>query len=217
MPEPTQKPSKATEILARLEELTASLRRRPTMHPEDDEPVDPADKRSLAGRLSVVTHQRTAAEEAAAKALAMVAELRAAHEAELASLRAEAAVSVTAAARRVEESYALRAAMVDADDDGVSTARRLYESIPEAKRPESIIEWWKGLTPEAAPKTLRAYLPAPETTTQAPTQAPPRQPPKVDVGRGKATEPDPATMDAAAYDAWLAGMARQRDTERMLG
>lgn len=214
MPEPTPK-SKASEILAKLEELTSSLRRRPAARDEDDDAIDPSDKRSLAGRLSVVTHQRTAAEDSAAKALALVAELRAAHESDLAALRAEAAISVTAGVRRVEENYALRGLMLEADDDGVSAAHRLYESIPENKRPNSIIEWWKGLTPEAAPKTLRAYLAAPVEVAAPPAST--RQPPRVDVGRGKATEPDPATMDAAAYAAYLDGFARQRDADRMGG
>jgi hypothetical protein len=212
MPDPTSK-SKASEILARLEELTTSLRRRPADRPEDDD-IDPADKRTLAGRLSVVTGQRTAAEEAAASALKLVAELRAAHEADLAALRVEAAQSVVAGVRRVEQGYALRALMVEPDEDGVTAAHRLYESLPENKRPDNIVEWWKGLAPENAPKTLRPYLAA-SVVEPAPIASATRQPPRVDVGRGKATEPDPATMDGAAYEAYLASFAQRRDAERL--
>lgn len=210
------KKTAASEILAKLEELSASLRRAPAARVEDDD-LDPTDKRGLAGRLSVVTHQRTQAEQTAAAAVKLADDLRAAHAAELAAIRAEAAAAVTAGVRRVEQGYALRAAMVEPDDDGVQTAHRLYEALPENKRPDSIVEWWKGLTPEAAPKTLRAYLPAPATdTTTTTTATPARQPPKVDVGRGKATDPDPTNMDAAAYDAWLEGMTRARDAERLI-
>lgn len=215
MSEPTTKKKTSETILEELQRLTASLRRQPAAQREEDD-VDPTDKRSLAGRLSVVTHQRAAAEEAAAKALKLAEDLRQEHAAELAALRAEAAKSVTEGVRRVEQGYALRAAMVEPDDDGVSAAHRLYEAIPENKRPDSIVEWWKGLTPEAAPKTLRAYLPAPVVEQQAAGSAA-RQPPKVDVGRGKATEPDPATMDAAAYATYLEGFASKRAAERMQG
>ena len=213
MPEPS-KPSKSSEILAKLEELTNALRRRPAARDEEDAEIDPADKRALTGRLSVVAAQRRAAEEAAAAALKLAADLKTAHAEELAALRAEAAVSVTAGVRRVEQNYALRAAMVEPDDDGVATAHRLYESLPENKRPDSIVEWWKGLTPEAAPKTLRGYLAAPVAETTTTTTAV-RQPPRVDVGRGRATEPDPATMDAVAYDAYLESFAQKRAAERM--
>lgn len=219
MSDPTQKKSKSTEILDQLRELTASLRRQPAREPADDDPVDRND-RTLAGRLSVVAHQRTQAEAAATKALEMAEQLRAAHAEELAALKAEAAKSVMEGVRRVEQGYALRAMMADPDDDGVSTAYRLYEAIPENKRPDSIIEWWKNLTPEAAPKTLRAYLPAPKdetATTQTQTQTQARQPPRVDANRGRATEPDPASMDAAAYEAYLNGFAQKRNAAHFGG
>lgn len=209
------KKSAATEILAKLEELTASLRRAPAARVEDDD-IDPTDKRGLAGRLSVVTHQRTQAEQTAAAAVKLAEDLRAAHAAELAAIRAEAAASVTAGVRRVEQGYALRALMVEPDDDGVATAHRLYEALPENKRPDSIVEWWKGLTPDAAPKTLRAYLAAPvEEQTTTTTTTPARKPPAVDVGKGKATDPDPGKMTPEQYDAWLDGMARERDAARL--
>lgn len=209
MPEPTPKKSRYDELLAKFEELSNSVRRRPAVHDEDDDAIDPSDKRTLTGRLSVVTSQRRAAEEAAAAALKLAADLKAAHAEELAALKAEAAVSVTAGVRRVEQGYALRAAMIEPDDDGVSTAHRLYEAIPENKRPDSIVEWWKTLTPEAAPKTLRAYLAAPVAEQQAQT-TPIRQPPKVDVNRGKATDPDPSKMTAEQYDAWLEAARAER-------
>jgi len=213
MPEPTTpQQSRYDELLAKFEELSNSVRRRPAVH-DDDEEVDPTDKRSLTGRLSIVTSQRRAAEESAAAALKLAADMKAAHAEEMAALRAEAAVSVTAGVRRVEQGYALRAAMVEPDDDGVQTARRLYEAIPENKRPDSIVEWWKTLTPEAAPKTLRAYLVAPVAEQTTTTTA--RKPPAVDVGRGKATDPDPATMDAAGYEAWLNGFSQQRNQDRL--
>lgn len=214
---PESKTSKASEILAKLEELTNSLRRRPAVRDEDEDTIDPADKRALTGRLSVVTAQRRTAEEAAASALKLAADLRGAHAEELAALRAEAAVSVTAGVRRVEQNYALRAAMLEPDDDGVATAHRLYDAIPDNRRPDNIVEWWRGLTPEAAPKTLRAYIAAESTggSGTTGTTVASRQPPKVDVGRGKAADPDPSKMDAAQYDAWLEGMARQRESDRM--
>jgi hypothetical protein len=215
MPEPTK--IKASDILAKLDELASAMRRQPAQRAEDDD-IDPTDKRSLTGRLSTVTHQRTQAETRAAEAVQLAKELRETYEAQIAAIQADAAKSVTAAVRRVEQGYALRAAMVEPDDDGMQTAHRLYESLPENKRPDSIVEWWKGLTPEAAPKTLRAYLPAPaavEAVEQVAATATVRQPPRVDVGRGKATDPDPGKMDAAQYDAWLEGMARQRDAERL--
>ena len=210
MPEPTK--IKASDILAKLDELASAMRRQPVQRAEDDE-IDPSDRRTLMGRLSTVTQQRTQAEARAAEAVQLAKELREAHAAELAAIRAEAAASVTAGVRRVEQGYALRAAMVEPDDDGVQTAHRLYEALPENKRPDNIVEWWKGLTPDAAPKTLRAYLPAPDAVEAVEQVAATtvRQPPKVDVGRGKATDPDPGKMDAAQYDAWLEGMARQRD------
>lgn len=211
-----QKPSKAAEILAKLDALTASLRRPAAARSEDDEPIDPTDRHSMQGRIRELSRQRTEAEDALRAALASVAELRTIHAAELDTLRTEAATSVTAGVRRVEENYALRALMIEADDDGVAAAHKQYESMPENKRPSTIIEWFHGLDPEHAPKTLRAYLPVPveaESSTTAPSAA--RQPPKVDVGRGKATEPDPATMDDAAYAAWLDGYARRQDQERI--
>lgn len=213
MPEPTQKPSKAAAMLADLnakfDALNASMRRRPAAHDEDDEVIDPSDKRTLTGRLSVVTSQRRAAEESAAAALKLAADLKAAHAEELAEVRAAAAVAVTAGVRNVEQGYALRSLMVEADDDGVATARRLYDAIPENKRPDSIVEWFKGLTPDAAPKTLRAYLPAPAAEEQQ-TTTPARQPPRVDVGRGKATDPDPSKMTAEQYEAWLESKRAER-------
>lgn len=213
MPEPTQKKSRYDELLAKFEELSSVVRRRPAAREEDDETIDPTDTRSLKGRLSVVSARARAAEEQAASALKLVADLRAANDERIAEIQAEAAKSVTAGVRRVEQGYALRAAMVEPDDDGVQTAHRLYEALPENKRPDSIVEWWKGLTPDAAPKTLRAYLPAPaavEAVEQVAATATVRQPPKVDVGRGKATDPDPSKMDAAQYDAWLEGEAQKR-------
>ena len=214
MPEPTK--IKASDILAKLDELASAMRRQPAPRAEDDD-IDPTDKRSLTGRLSTVTHQRTQAETRAAEAVQLAKELRETYEAQLAAIQADAAKSVTAAVRRVEQGYALRAAMVEPDDDGMQTAHRLYESIPENKRPDSIVEWWKGLTPEIAPKTLRAYLPAPAAIepVEQPAATTVRQPPRVDVGRGKATDPDPARMTPAQYDAWLEGMAQQRDAERL--
>ena len=209
MPEPTK--PKVSDILAKLEELSGFIRRQPVARDEGEE-IDPTDKRSLTGRLSVVTHQRTQAETRAAEAVQLAKELRETYEAQIAAIQADAAKSVTAAVRRVEQGYALRAAMVEPDDDGMQTAHRLYESIPENKRPDSIVEWWKGLTPEAAPKTLRAYLPAPVAVeaVEQPAATAVRQPPKVDVGRGKATDPDPAKMTPAQYDAWLESMAAER-------
>jgi hypothetical protein len=209
MSEPTK--PKASDIYAKLEELSGFIRRQPVARDEGED-IDPTDKRSLTGRLSVVAHQRTQAETRAAEAVQLAKELRETYEAQIAAIQADAARSVTAAVRRVEQGYALRAAMVEPDDDGMQTAHRLYESIPENKRPDSIVEWWKGLTPEAAPKTLRAYLPAPVAVeaVEQPAATTVRQPPKVDVGRGKATDPDPAKMTPAQYDAWLESMAAER-------
>jgi len=200
--------------------MEKSQRRGPTRQREEDDDVDPRDRSGLLIRLRDVTRQRNEAEEKLSDAIGIVKQLRTEHTTELERVKTESASSVTASVRRVEEGFELRGLMQDGDQDGVKTARRVYEELPAEKRPPSIVDWFKALTPETAPRTLHAYLPQAERADDAQAGKSGRKaepPPPVDRGRGKGKDKDPADMTGEEYDGWLKAQSLARLTAAARG
>ena len=201
--------------------MERSQRRQPTRRrDEDDDDIDPRDRSGLLARLRDVTRQRNEAEEKLSDAIGIVKQLRTEHTTELERVKTESASSVTASVRRVEEGFELRGLMQDGDQDGVKTARRVYEELPAEKRPASIVDWFASLTPETAPRTLHAYLPPAGQDADPQTEKTGRRadpPPPVDRGRGKGKDKDPAEMTGEEYDAWLKAQSLARLTAAARG
>lgn len=205
----------------RLAALEGSVRRAPRRRDDEEEP-EATDRHSLQARVREITRQRNEAEQRLQEALQVAKDLTTTHEGELKTIREEAARSVTEGVRRVDEKHTLKGMMHEADDDGIATAIRTYEAIPENKRPASIVEWWKGLDEKSAPKPLRGYLkPSAEDddAEQPPERAagaggkggdrsaepadPPRaqkKAPPIDQGRGRGKEKSFAEMSDEEYD-----------------
>ena len=216
-------PTTMESLAAMIKELKDGARRRPRRDPDEDEPVT---RRDANERFARMTKQRDAEAERAEKALKALEDLAALHKSEIAKLQEQAGKDVSAGVKRVEETYALRDAMHEADDDGVAAVRRAYEAIPEAKRPASILDFWKGLEPEKAPKALRPYLKPAEDVEDPPAsgagkgpgrpeQEPaPRQQkkaPAVDEARGKGKVKSWADYTDEEYDAAM----RKSQMERL--
>lgn len=211
----------AAEVRERLAALEESVRRAPRRRDDEEEP-EATDRHSLQARVRETTRQRNEAERRLQEALQVAKDLATTHESELKTIREDAARSVTEGVRRVDEKHTLKAMMHEADDDGIATAIRTYEAIPENKRPASIIDWWKGLDEKSAPKPLRGYLkPAaeddePEEPAEkavstgakggersAQMADPPRaqkKAPPIDQGRGRGKEKSFAEMSDDEYD-----------------
>jgi len=51
------------------------------------------------------------------------------------------------------------------DDEGIQVARTLYQALPDDKRPDDLASW---VTSDAAPRAVKAYIPAPPAQTPAP-------------------------------------------------
>lgn len=217
----TTKGRTAAQILEVLGEIKAGMRKAPRRH-DDDEETQPGDKSALLSRVRDLTRQRNEAEAKLQQALDAAAELRAAQEQEVKTLREEAAKSVTEGVKRVEETYALRDLMHEPDDDGVAAMRRAYEAIPEARRPASIVEYAKHLDAKTAPKAVRPYLKpaeeedADETSASGSGQGQPRQEqepaarqpkkaPPVDEGRGKGKVKALSELSDEEYEKYLSG------------
>ena len=211
-------PKKPSEILQALTEIREQLRRKPRRRDDDDEA--PRDRHSMQARLAEVTRQRNEAEERLERALSAAEELRGAHDAELSEVRESAARDVAAVATRHQEHDSLRGLAKDLDDAGLRVIRAEFDALPEASRPKTVVDWFKTLKPDAAPRTIRDYLrveDSDDADKKATEKKAAAKPPPIDRDRkkveAKSEDDKVASMTPDEYESWM----REKRLARLTG
>lgn len=134
-------------------EIAAYLSRSRPQDDDDDTPGQRVPYERFQAKARQLAEMRRQFEEL----LDRVEELAETHEAATTKLKADSAAEVAAVARRMTEARELERLMHDPDEHGITEARRVYDSLPPNARPASPADWWKALTEETTPRTLRAY------------------------------------------------------------
>jgi hypothetical protein len=186
MPKETKKPK--SEIAKRVDSILAHLERQ---RADDDDDAD--------GKSVPVERFRASVKAKNARILELETQLRslgeaaeaaeAAHDAALQEAKTSAAREVAEVSTRHQQARELERLMLDADEDGIAEARRLYEGIPQDRRPKTMVEWYKSLTEETTPKTLRAYRKPAEEEDKKPVEKPDEKPPLKMPPRGSPSKP----------------------------
>lgn len=179
-----------------LKQIADALRGRKPDDDQDDDQDNGRDRPVPYSRFQDQVRRRKDAESKLAVLAERVADLEKASQKELKKAREDLAAQVAALGQRHQDDLAL----VDAgltDGLGRDVLRQHVASLPEASRPKSAPEYWRGILTEHAahladpekvkaptvPRALTPYLPAPAREPEPPAGQRPRQePPRIQVG-----------------------------------